>query len=214
MKWMVLSAVAVAMASCDAHQDFPDEGISIGNVVCSDGSVMGADRAIELGKKPVGVVFHVNRDPEFEGKGLAVYLRELSECQFADTVGVAQGTSMSTAALDGNQNTYALLACTDVDSPAAEALFDIWSCGQSAYMPSPAECRLLHGAKDAINAVMSKIGGKPVGQSSDGDWTWTSTEVEGQAPHKAWLYSFSSGSMQETPKMQWHKVRPIITLRD
>ena len=43
-------------------------------------------------------------------------------------------------------------------------------------------------------------------------WYWTSTEVTGQETAKAWLYSTGSGAMQETPKTQAHKVRPIITL--
>ncbi|KAA5299734.1 DUF1566 domain-containing protein, partial [Phocaeicola dorei] len=45
-------------------------------------------------------------------------------------------------------------------------------------------------------------------------WYWTSTEVEGQQTVKAWLYSTASGTMQETPKTQAHKVRPIITINN
>jgi hypothetical protein len=43
-------------------------------------------------------------------------------------------------------------------------------------------------------------------------WYWTSTEVSGQETAKAWLYSTGSGAMQETPKTQAHKLRPIITM--
>lgn len=46
----------------------------------------------------------------------------------------------------------------------------------------------------------------------DDCWYWTSTEVAGQETGKAWLYSLGSGAMQETPKTQAHKARPIITL--
>ena len=45
-------------------------------------------------------------------------------------------------------------------------------------------------------------------------WYWTSTEVKGQQTAKAWLYSLGSGAMQETPKIQAHRARPIITLND
>ncbi|KAA5304427.1 DUF1566 domain-containing protein, partial [Phocaeicola dorei] len=38
--------------------------------------------------------------------------------------------------------------------------------------------------------------------------------VEGQATAKAWLYSLGSGAIQETPKWQPHKARPIITIMD
>ncbi len=43
-------------------------------------------------------------------------------------------------------------------------------------------------------------------------WLWSSTEVEGQKENKAWLYSMQSGTIQETPKIQEHKFRPVISL--
>ncbi|MEE1080604.1 MAG: DUF1566 domain-containing protein, partial [Bacteroidales bacterium] len=41
---------------------------------------------------------------------------------------------------------------------------------------------------------------------------WSSTEVSGQESAKAWLFSLASGALQETPKVESHKIRPIITL--
>jgi citrate synthase len=48
--------------------------------------------------------------------------------------------------------------------------------------------------------------------AADDCWYWTSTEVEGQETAKAWLFSMGSGAIQETPKLQGHKVRAIVTL--
>ena len=38
------------------------------------------------------------------------------------------------------------------------------------------------------------------------------TTTPEQETAKAWLYSMGSGAIQETPKTQAHKVRPIITI--
>ena len=74
--------------------------------------------------------------------------------------------------------------------------------------------RLLYAAKETINPMIVKCGGAPLPDEPDDCWYWTSTEVKGQQTAKAWLYSIESGAMQETPKIQAHKARPIITLND
>ena len=109
---------------------------------------------------------------------------------------------------------FALYGTTDVKSPLAERVFDMWRYGQSAYIPSVAQMRLLYHAKDIINPYILKCGGTPIPDEDDDCWYWTSTEVEGQATAKAWLYSLGSGAIQETPKWQPHKARPIITIMD
>ena len=124
-----------------------------------------------------------------------------------------QGTSADTEAFDGNANTFALYDTQETASPMAAAVFDLWCYGQSAYIPSVAQMRLLYAARETVNPVLELCGGDTLPADIDGDcWYWTSTEVEGQQTAKAWLYSTSSGAMQETPKIQAHRVRPIITL--
>ncbi len=206
--------VAIAMTACDAHKDFPDTTMKVGHVVCTDGMVVPVEVADSLGKQPIAVVFHINRDEDVEGRGYAVYLNDTPDRAFTDSVGVKQGTSADIYALDGNANTYAMFANSTCGSPIAEYVFDMWRYGQSAYIPSVAQMRLAFQNKAAVNATIRKIGGEPLPDESDECWYWTSTEVEGQETAKAWLYSVGSGSMQETPKIQPHKVRPIITIND
>ena len=67
---------------------------------------------------------------------------------------------------------------------------------------------------DNLHYPGMKCGGTPIPDEDDDCWYWTSTEVEGQATAKAWLYSLGSGAIQETPKWQPHKARPIITIMD
>ena len=149
---------------------------------------------------------------EIEGEGYAVYLHDLYPEMFADSIGVAQKTSADLTAFDGNENTFNMFSTSGMGSPLAKSVFDLWRYGQSAYIPSVAQMRLLHASKQYVNPVIKKCGGEPLPDEAGECWYWTSTEVEGQETAKAWLYSMGSGSLQETPKDQAHKSRPIITI--
>lgn len=205
---------AVLLTACDSHQEFPDTAMKVGHILCTDGQTLPYAQYKESGKEAVGVVFYLNRDPQTEGKGYAVYPHELAPESFADSIGVNQGTSADIIALDGNANTFALFNTTDVSSPLAESVFDIWSYGQSAYIPSVAQMRLLYGVKEDVNRYLELCGGDLLPDHPDRCWYWTSTEVKGQQTAKAWLYSIGSGAMQETPKLQAHKARAIITTNE
>ena len=117
-------------------------------------------------------------------------------------------------AYDGNENTFALYDTQETASPMAEAVFGLWRYGQSAYVPSVAEMRLLYTMRKIINPVIEQCGGEPLPLDENDCWYRTSTEVEKQQTAKAWLYSMGSGAMQETPKVQAHRVRPIITINE
>ena len=212
--WVPLVSLVMVLASCDAHQDFPDTGIKIGQVLCTDGRIYTPDGMRQANKQPIAVVFHVDNDPETEGYGYAVYLHELTASQFADSLGIPQGTSCDLTAMDGNANTYAMYATRDCSSPLAGDVFDLWHYGQSAYIPSVAQMRLMYAVRDIINPVIKECGGTLLPTKDDYDWFWTSTETDGMNAAKAWLYSLSSGAIQETPKTQAHPARPIITINN
>ena len=215
MKRTLLLTTALAgalLVSCDAHFDFPDTAVKPGHILCTDGKAIPYNEYKDSGRQAIAVVFHIDPSGDTEGDGYAVYLHDLAPAAFADSIGVAQKTSADIRAMDGNGNTFAMFATKEVSSPLAEAVFDLWRYGQSAYIPSVAQMRLLYSLKEAINPVIEKCGGEPLPDEADDCWYWTSTEVEGQQTAKAWLYSVGSGAMQETPKTQPHRARPIITL--
>ena len=211
-KMTSLLAIATLLVACDGHRDFPDTAMKPCHILCTDGNVVPATDFEQSGKQPIAVVFHVNHDEAIEGNGYAVYLWDLAPVAFADSIGVNQGTSADITALDGNENTFALYDTRETASPMAEAVFDLWRYGQSAYIPSVAQMRLLYAVRETVNPVIERCGGHPLPLDENDCWYWTSTEVTGQETAKAWLYSTGSGAMQETPKTQAHKVRPIITL--
>ena len=209
---MMMAAVSVLLTACDAHFDFPDTAVKPGHILCTDGEALSYNDYKVSGKQAIAVVFHINQSGDTEGDGYAVYLRDLAPVEFADSLGVSQKTSADIMAMDGNDNTFAMFATKEISSPLAESVFALWRYGQSAYVPSVAQMRLLYSMKEVVNPVIEKCGGDPLPDIADDCWYWTSTEVEGQQTAKAWLYSVGSGAMQETPKTQPHRARPIITL--
>ena len=208
---VVLMLVAV-LVGCDGHHDPLDTSMKVGHILCTNGKTRSYEDYVASGKEAIAVVFHVNRNEEMSGTGYAVYLHDLPPEAFADSLGISQGTSADLAAYDGNENTFALYDTDDVSSPMAMQVFDMWRYGQSAYVPSVAQVRLLYAAKEFVNPYIEACGGYPLPDEADECWYWTSTEVEGQETAKAWLFSMGSGAMQETPKLQKHKVRAMVTL--
>ena len=202
--------LAATLASCDDHKDFPDTAMKACDILCTDGDVVRYDDLKVQGKIPIGVVFYVNQDGTTEGTGYAVYLWDVVASAFSDSLGVKQNTSANLAAFDGNANTFAMYASGV--SLAATAVFDMWSYGQSAYIPSVAQLQLLYASRNAVNSYIKSCGGDEIPIEPDECWYWSSTEVKGQESAKAWLFSLASGALQETPKHESHKIRPIITL--
>ena len=209
-----LSAFATTLSSCHCeHMDEPTMPFKIGQVLCTDGSVISLCDFRTSTKEPVGIIFHVNDSPEDDVLGYAVYIHETDKVEFATECGTVQNTSASLADRDGNENTYAIYSTTGVDSPMANLVFDLWTYGQSAYIPSVAELQLLYRNRDYVNQRILAVGGEPLRSDSENCWLWSSTEVSGQEADKAWLFSMNYGDIQETPKNQPHQIRPVIAIR-
>ncbi len=210
----IMLAVTIMFTACDDHTDFPDTSMKPGHILMTDGKVLSQSDFEKSGQKDkaIAVVFYVNQREDIEGKGYAVYLWDIAPLAFADSIGIEQGTSADITAYDGNSNTFALYDTKETASPMAEGVFDLWRYGQSAYVPSVAQMRLLYDMKGTANPIIERLGGDKLSDEPNACWYWTSTEVAGQQTAKAWLYSIGSGAMQETPKIQAHKSRPIITI--
>lgn len=212
---LTMAVMAVVLcAACDAHIDVPDTAVRPGHILCEDGTALSYAEYEQSGKRAIAVVFDTQQREGAEGNGYAVYLWDIAPQAFADSLGIAQGTSADLTAYDGNTNTFALYDTRETASPMAEAVFDMWWYGQSAYVPSVAQMRLLYAIRETVNPFIEQCGGDPLPLTDTDCWYWTSTEVAGQETAKAWLYSLGSGAIQETPKTQTHKVRPIITLNN
>lgn len=204
--------IGFSSCHCD-HECEPKAPFKVGHVLCTDGTVLSLCEYVKSTKQAAGIVFHVNESPDSAIMGYAVYINKNEPKAFADSCGVSQGTSASLSQLDGNTNTYAIYKTQDVRSPMAELVFDLWRYGQSAYIPSVAELRLLRNNLDFVNERILAVGGDPISDDFSECWLWSSTEVEGQEADKAWLFSMNYGDIHETPKNQPHQVRPIVAIR-
>ncbi len=212
---MLLSfALCYSLCSCDGHNEVIDYG-EVGYILCTDGHVRTYDAMLKSKTEPIAVVFYGDtNDMESDGNVFAVYLHDLEGWQYADSLGVSQGSSADITALDGKENTYAIMGRKDVTSPMANRVFEMWRYGQSAYLGSVAQYRLLYANKAMVNIVIKQCGGDPLPDTADDCWYWTSTEVKGAETGQAWLISMSSGTIQETPKTVKAKIRPIVTIHN
>ena len=166
--YICAALMAVAFVSCDEHREFPDTAMKTCDILCTDGKVVRFEDMESQGKKPIAVVFHINQTDNMEGTGYAVYLWDIASAEFSDSIGVKQTTSANVTAYDGNSNTYAMYASGV--SPAADEVFNMWHYGQSAYIPSVAQMRLLYQAKNVVNAYIQRCGGDVIPDNPDECW--------------------------------------------
>lgn len=213
LSMMLMIAITIFSTSCDNHEPI-DRDIHVGYVLCNDHSCMDtASYFNQTKRKAVGVVFAEKTD---DHPALAVMFDELNEV-FCDSVGMINGTSTDITSFCGFKNTVAMYnsysAETGKGSPLAMEMINFHTNGQSDYLPSVAEQRLLAFSARVINPVLEKLGGTPIALEGD-CWYWTSTEVEDNPGVQAWLCSADNGRFLPTPKTQRHKARAIVEIYD
>lgn len=210
--FLVVAFASFLSVSCDSLDI--DRQLHIGYVLLDDHTCV--DTAVyenvykNMGRKVVGVVFAEQTD---EHEALAVMLEGTSGV-YCDSV-MSNGTSGDITKYDGEANTNSMASATDNNDgshcPLASHLLTFHANGQSDYLPSVAEMRLLSASARTINPVLERYGGDRV--SLDGDtWYWTSTEVSGNATYQAWLCSAVNGGIIATPKLEKHQARGIVAL--
>lgn len=213
LSMMLMIAITIFSTSCDNHEPI-DRDIHVGYVLCNDHSCMDTVSYFNQTKrKAVGVVFAEKTD---EHPTLAVMFDEVNEV-FCDSVGMVNGTSTDVTSFCGFKNTVAIYnsysAETGKGSPLAMEMINFHANGQSDYLPSVAEQRLLASSSRVINPVLERLGGTPIALEGD-CWYWTSTEVEDNPGVQAWLCSADNGRFLPTPKTQRHKARAIVEIYD
>ena len=181
--YTVLAGSAMLFSSCEECDHEGDKSIAsslqVGDVVCSDGSVLSKEKFSSSKKEPVAIVYHVNRNPEIKALGYAVSIRDVASAAFSDSLGVEQETSASLEKEDGNENTHAMYRNEEVKSLLAVYVFDMWRYGQSAYIPSVKQLTYLYQQIALVNQRIEAVGGLPLSLQPGDCWLWTSTEVEG-----------------------------------
>ena len=203
--------LTTALSSCEDHEPL-DPNVHIGCVLCDDHSCMETTSyLIQAKRKAVGVVFAEQTE---EHPALVVMFKEVNEI-FCDSIGLVNGTSGDVSTFDGYSNTVAMYNSyveeTGKGSPLAMKMMDFHENGQSDFIPSVAEQRLLVAAARQINPIIERFGGTPIALNGD-CWYWTSTEVTENAGLQAWLCSAVNGGILPTPKTESHKARAVVEI--
>lgn len=207
--FIIMMLLSLTVTSCDDYQK-SDSVIHIGYLLLDNHNCVSYERYKEnpIGK-PVGVIFAEKTD---DHPLMAVMLHEVTDV-FCDSIGMDNNTSGNITKYDGAENTAAMYKSRNEESgkgcPLANRMMSFHENGQSDYLPSVAEMRLLCKAIPYINTTIMKIGGTPLQVEGD-TWYWTSTEVSYNKGMQAWLCSSKNGGILETPKEQRHKARAIV----
>ena len=94
----VITGVATLFTSCEECEHEGDRSIAsslqVGDVVCSDGSVLSKEKFSSSKKEPVAIVYLVNRNPEIKALGYAVSIRDVAPAAFADSLGDSIGETV------------------------------------------------------------------------------------------------------------------------
>ena len=76
----LLAGSTLFITSCEECDHEGNQSIAsslqVGDVVCSDGSVLSKEKFSSSQKEPVAIVYHVNRNPEIKALGYAVSIRD------------------------------------------------------------------------------------------------------------------------------------------
>lgn len=245
-RWVALGLVCLLFGvmclftSCDEHEPI-DNDIHTGYILCDDHSVMSLEAFKEVSHlAPVGVIFSAGST---EHPDLAVMLFENDGIQYTNKIPLECNTSGDVTGLDGYVNSVGMFntyeeeefndtvpdrESSDPDafkivkrkeyyfSPLGQWVFASHEYGQSDYIPSYSEARLLQQNVHHVNSIIRelvKLGFEAQEIATSGDcWYWTSTEDADDDANRAWLCSMGSPGFQQTPKFEPHKARAIVAL--
>jgi len=223
IKILLLAAIMPLFASCDDHVAI-DTSTHIGHILCDDHRTLSleaykAQMDSSSSVNAVAVVFALENE---QHGTLAVMLDEIPHIAFADSL-MSLGTSCDVSAYDGYKNSVSM--CNTYDSrtghgsPLGRYVFSSHTFGQSDFIPSCQEARLLHSQVYEVNRVIREL--QSLGVSADeisttsaggACWYWTSTEDASDKNNRSWLCSMATGGIQQTPKTEHHSARAIVEL--
>jgi hypothetical protein len=204
-------------ASCQEHEELIDISLKIGNLYCSDGSVVNPKSYRESGKTAVAVIFWVNENPEpATDKAFAVSLENLPAVAWAELPENISSVSTSLEALNGTSNTASIIIWGSEEGVSTPAGSDAYNYAKQGvfgwFLPSMAEAMHIYRNKDAIYDAFKYCDGKEFSNI----WYWTSTQ-DGTGPDTSILnalsVSLTEGRGTGSNKMNIFAVRPVIGIK-
>lgn len=216
-KIIYMYAIIACLSSCTKHEEIVDTSFQVGNIYCSDGSIIHPTQLSSSGKIPVGVVFWCNdgSNPKITDIGYAVSLEDLSVDLLINTEEDIPNVSESEDTFDGAANTAAIVTFAMKDSlpyPAIQKTLQYAPNGVTGwFMPSAGQSKEIGKYLNKVYDTFDLI----KGQRFSG-WYWTSTE-DGAGKDSPKMFglvtSLEEGRITASNKNNQNKIRPIITIR-
>jgi len=175
--------------------------VAVGNILCTDGTVVSPLDWPVAGKTAMGIVFHVDSTGEH---GWAVHLQNQGSYKWASYgTDVTQLPNISFARvalqdLDGYTNTQILL--NDAYCPAANAV----DFANGWYLPALGQLNLIFAEMVTLNTSLQVVGGTQFYMDSDFHY-WSSTEC---GYNWSWYLQYS-GILDYCAKTYSHLVRSV-----
>lgn len=209
------ACIALLATGCTKHTTVADRTLKVGNIYCSDGSVMDPDTyKIEGKDNAAGVIFWVNDTLDTEDKAYIVSLIDAENGIWCDTL-VSAGVSTSITEYNGAANT-AMLQAFEVRAKAKAPAMNIavnFSDGIiNWHLPSVKELMEIYRNREVIDYALKSCNG----ESFDKVWYWSSTEDNSGEQSKnfnANIVSLKEGRIQASHKFQSYYVRPVKAIK-
>lgn len=155
------------------------QNVNIGDILCTDGSIISPDGYLSSGRTAKGVVFYVD---ESNQHGWAVQLDYqggvLWSSSYDDIPTLTNYQKLREAIndFDGYENTRKIRQAGNASTyPAAWTVdFD-----NGWYLPAAGQIRYLYGYIPEVNSSLDLVGGTPFALSIDW-WLWASTECNSE----------------------------------
>ena len=185
--------------------------VAVGDILCTDNSIVKPEDWPVAGKNAQGVVFYVDNTGQH---GWVVNLQDQDFHRWAGSSTIGANTDISTMNnyatardamndLDGYANTQRIREAGDASLyPAAFAVdFD-----HGWYLPAVGQLRILYAELYNIYESIQTVNGDPFVITNDTGWYWSSTEYDSE---KTWLVLYTFGSVAYETKTNLRRVRSV-----
>lgn len=214
-KVLLVAIIALLATGCTKHTIVADRTLKVGNIYCSDGSVMDPDTYKSEGRdNAAGVIFWVNDTLDTEDKAYIVSLSNARKNIWCDSL-VSTGVSTSIDQYDGAANTAMLQTFevrTSAKAPAMEIAVNFSEGIANWHLPSVKELMEIYRNKAVIKYALQACDG----EGFDKVWYWSSTEDNSgeQSKHfNAYIVSLKEGRIQASHKFDSYHIRPVKAIK-
>lgn len=212
---LFMTLIILLATGCTKHTIVADRTLKVGNIYCSDGSVIDPETyKMEGHNNAAGVIFWVNDTLDTEDKAYIVSLCDAKKNIWCDSL-VSTGVSTSIDQYDGAANTAMLQTFevrTGAKAPAMEMAVNFSEGIVNWHLPSVKELMEIYYNKAVITNALRACDG----EGFDKVWYWSSTEDNSgeQSKHfNAYIVSVKEGRIQASHKFESYYVRPVKAIK-